>query len=325
MLYILHGEDDFSIKEMFSTIKDECGGIDAQADITWFEGNKMNLNQLVNACNSVSFLSPKRLVVVEGLLGQFERGNKRRRGQSIDLKEWEALPDSVSGMPQSTILVLTEGKISRDNPLLKKLSPVAEVREFQPLRGDRLREWVLSRVTSRGGDISDSALSLLIDFIGNNLWILANEIDKLCLYVEDRRIEEADVRSLVSYARESNIFATVDAIVQKRLGLASQFLQQLLDEGTPPAYLLYMITNEFRLLIQAKQLTSQKIPKNTIGSKIGEFKDWKMDKILRNARGYSFERLEGIYRRLLDTDLSIKTGAMEGELALHLLVSDLCK
>ncbi|MFW6112171.1 MAG: DNA polymerase III subunit delta [Chloroflexota bacterium] len=177
MLYILHGEDDFSIKEMFSTIKDECGGIDAQADITWFEGNKMNLNQLVNACNSVSFLSPKRLVVVEGLLGQFERGNKRRRGQSIDLKEWEALPDSVSGMPQSTILVLTEGKISRDNPLLKKLSPVAEVREFQPLRGDRLREWVLSRVTSRGGDISDSALSLLIDFIGNNLWILANEID----------------------------------------------------------------------------------------------------------------------------------------------------
>ncbi|MFW6112170.1 MAG: DNA polymerase III subunit delta [Chloroflexota bacterium] len=143
--------------------------------------------------------------------------------------------------------------------------------------------------------------------------------------MEDRRIEEADVRSLVSYARESNIFATVDAIVQKRLGLASQFLQQLLDEGTPPAYLLYMITNEFRLLIQAKQLTSQKIPKNTIGSKIGEFKDWKMDKILRNARGYSFERLEGIYRRLLDTDLSIKTGAMEGELALHLLVSDLCK
>ena len=321
MIYILYGEDSFSIKESLTKIKADCGG--AELNAVLFEGGKVSLNELVSICNTISFLAPKRLVVVEGLLTRFEPGGGRR-DQSPELKDWSALAGHVVNMPESTVLVLVDGKLSRANPLLKKLSPLASVREYMSPKGTELQNWIRARVAGNGCEISPSALRLLTDLIGNNLWILSNEIDKLSLHAREGRIEEDDINSLVSYARESNIFAMVDAIVQRRLRKSFQLIHQLLDEGAAPPYLLYMMTRQFRLLIQARRLMADGLPASAIRGKIGETTDWRLEKILRQARGYSLERLEESYRRLLETDLSIKTGAVDGALALDLLITDLC-
>ncbi|MBT9165443.1 MAG: DNA polymerase III subunit delta [Chloroflexi bacterium] len=324
MVYILYGEDNFSIKESLTKIKADCGGAElGESNAVRFEGGKVSLNELVSTCNTMSFLAPKRLVMVEGLLTRFEPGGGRR-DQSPELKDWGALAGHVVNMPESTVLVLVDGKLSRANPLLRKLSPLANIREYVPLKGTELQNWIRTRVVGKGCEISPSALRLLTDLIGNNLWILSNEIDKLSLHAREGRIEEDDINSLVSYARESNIFAMVDAIVQRRLGEASRLTHQLLDEGSAPPYLLYMMTRQFRLLIQARKLMADGLPVSAIGGKIGETIDWRLEKLLRQARGYSLERLEESYRRLLHTDLSIKTGTVDGALALDLLITDLC-
>jgi DNA polymerase-3 subunit delta len=273
----------------------------------------------------MSFLAPKRLVIVEDLLARFEpKGKRRGEDQSPGLKEWIALVEYVGNMPESTVLVLVDGKLSKTNTLLKKFSPLAHIREYLPPKGMELQNWIRSRVAGNGGEISPSALRLLTDLIGNNLWILSNEIDKLCVHAGKRRIEEADINSLVSYARESNVFAMVDAIVQRRLGVALRLIHQLLDEDSPPPYLLYMMTRQFRLLVQARRLMAEGLPASALGRKMGETTDWKLERVLRQAREYSLERLEESYRRLLHTDLSIKTGKTDGAVAFDLLITDLC-
>jgi len=327
LFYILYGEDEFSIKETLDRIKTECGGREfGEANTTVLEGGKFTLNELIAACNTMPFLAPKRLVVVEGLLGRFESKEKRRgrRTQIPEVKEWDALTQHIDDMPDSTVLVLVDGKLTKANTMLRKFSAKAIVREFTPPKGGELQNWVRSRVSSRGGTFSFSAERLLIDFIGGNLWILSNEIDKLCLYAGEQRIEEDDINMLVSYAREANVFTMVDAIVQHRLGIASRLLHQLLDGGSAPPYLLYMITRQFRLLIQAKQLMAQRLAIKTIGNKIGLTSEFVLEKTLEQAREYTMKRLEEAYRKLLATDISIKTGALSGELALDLLVTELC-
>ena len=328
LFIILYGEDDFTVRESLRQIKSECGVADmGEASTTIFDGNKVTFGELAAACNTISFLMPKRIVVVEGLLGRFEIKAKRGKGKnkSPELKQWESL--ATLAMPETTVLIMMDGKLSQTNSLLKKLAPVAELKECSPLdvKGKELPEWIHSRVKANGGDISPRAVGLLISLIGNDLWILANEIDKLCLYAIGRKIEESDVNLLVSDARALNIFHLVDAIVQRRQGAAAKMLHQHLAEGVAPAYLLFMITNEFRLLIQAKTLSSSKIPIKEIGPKIGEFKEWKVEKMLRQSQGYLIARLERTYRRLLEADISIKTGVMEGETALDLLITDLCR
>ncbi|GAI47375.1 unnamed protein product, partial [marine sediment metagenome] len=60
---------------------------------------------------------------------------------------------------------------------------------------------------------------------------MANEIDKLALFASGRRIEEEDVKLVVSYAQEASVFAMVDAVLEFRAGVAEQLLQKLLQRG----------------------------------------------------------------------------------------------
>ncbi len=329
MIHILFGEDDFTIKEKLMLIKSDSGGAElGEANTDVFDGSKITPDELINACCTISFLSPKRMVVVEGLLGRFEQKGKKGKGKNKppELKQWESL--ATIAMPESTVLVLVDGNLKKTNPLFKKLASVAEVKECIPfeIKGKDLPDWICARVKSNNGDISPRSVGLLINFIGNNLWVLSSEIDKLCLYAHGRQIEESDVNLLVSSVRDLNIFHLTDAIVQRNQKLASKMLHEHLAEGAAPAYLLFMITNEFRLLIQAKILSvAGRLPAKEIGPKIGEFKEWKVEKMLREAKGYDVPRLEQTYRRLLDTDISIKTGRVDGETALDLLIADLCK
>jgi DNA polymerase-3 subunit delta len=319
LLYILYGEDDFSRNEELTELKKE-----AEANMIVLEGQKLSPNKLITTCDTIPFLAPKRLVIVEWLLSRFESKDKRRGSRYPELGEWQALQEYIPRMPPSTVLALVDGKISRDNPLLKELRLKAKVREFPLLKGTELHNWVLSRVKKRGENISPEALQVLINFVGGNLWILSSEIDKLCLYAQGQRIEKQDVQLLVSYAREANIFALIDAIIQKRIVAASQILHHLLDESAAAPYLLFMLTRQFRLLIRAKELATQQLSDAELATNLG-LSERLLPRVIEQAEGYSLSQLNKIYHQLLNTDIAIKTGKMKGELALDLLVIELCQ
>jgi DNA polymerase III delta subunit len=76
--------------------------------------------------------------------------------------------------------------------------------------------------------------------------------------------------------------------------------------------------------VQSKELGMQHCRRAEIKSRLGISKDFVLDKALEQGRYYSMERLEQVYRQLLETDRSIKRGQMKGEMALDLLIADLC-
>ncbi|MCX5998553.1 MAG: DNA polymerase III subunit delta, partial [Chloroflexi bacterium] len=212
----------------------------------------------------------------------------------------------------------------RGNPLFKRIAPVTEVHEFPPIRRGDLDRWLHERVTERGAKISPRAVGLLCQMAGEDLWVLSNEIEKLCLYALGRRIEEEDVRQVTANAREANIFAMVDAIVEKRATAATVLLHQLLTEGAAPAYLLFMITRQLRLMVQARGLDSAHSSLVEMRRTLGLSAKFPMDRLLKQTARYQMSRLIEVYRQLLDTDVAIKTGRWREDLALDLLVAELC-
>ena len=119
----------------------------------------------------------------------------------------------------------------------------------------------------------------------------------------------------------------VDAILERRPATATRLLHQLEDEGDAPPYLLFMITRQFRLVIQAKDLLQRKCKAFDIGNRLGLASEYTRKKTIDQARQHSMTRLKDIYGQLLDTDVAIKTGRYKGdkgELALDLLITELC-
>ena len=232
MLYILYGQDDFSLNQAVKEIKASLGDWEMVATSTTnLEGQHLTLSELRNKCGAAPFLSSHRLVIVDGLLGRFEVKQSRPRsgkGKSGNgLGEWEGLASYIKQMPETTVLVLVDEEVKGQNPLLKKLSPLAEVRTFPLLRGKDLKAWIQKRVKEEGGDITPQAVNLLAELIGGDLWAMNGEIQKLLLYSQERPISEDDVRQLVSHVQEANIFALVDAVAEGRTELAQRILHRL--------------------------------------------------------------------------------------------------
>lgn len=324
----MHGEDDFSLNRALGEIKKGLGDPSMLAtNTTLLDGQNVTPDQLRMVVDTVPFLAEKRLVIVQGLLGRFESAKPPRRkkaspanGRENDAKSFAA---AMSHLPDSTILVLTDGKIKSNNPLLKQLSG-ARVMAFPLLRGDVLRQWIKQEVAAQDTAISPQAVDLLARLVGGNLWMMSSEINKLALFAFGRRIEEEDIRVVVSSAQEASVFTMVDAILDFKAGVAERLLEQLLQQGASPAYLLVMLSRQLRLVVRAKEMKRQRMPEMEIQSRLGLKSEFPLHKTLEQAQRYPLERLKQVYKRLLEADLAIKTGKYDGGLALNLLIADLC-
>jgi DNA polymerase-3 subunit delta len=327
MLYVLYGQDDFSLSQALERIKADLGDWETVAtNTTRLEGQHLALGELKNKCDTAPFLSSHRLVIVEGLLGCFEVKQRKPRsgkGKSRNgLGEWEGLDSYVRRMPETTVLVLVDEEVTGHNPLLKKLSPLAEVRTFPLLRGKDLKAWIRQRLKGEGGDITPQAVDLLAELIGGDLWAMDGEIQKLLLYGQQRPISEDDVRQLVSCIQEANIFALVDAVAEGRTESAQRLLHRLYDDGVPPTHVLAMIARQFRMIALAKDL-GRGLSRLQVQDRLGLKSSYGLDKTLSQAKLYDFKGIRRAYDKLLETDLAIKTGRYSDKLAVELLVTEL--
>ena len=331
MLYILSGQDDYSLGEALGEIKRSIGDQALlEANTTTLDGQQITLDQLRTTCEVLPFLAEKRLVIVKGLLERFEPKDKSSRRKKITpatnhQNEYKSLATYINKLPDSTVLVLIDGRITSKNLLFSELSTKAKVKSFPLLRGSKLQQWIQKYVTEAGGTISPQAIDLLAKLVGGNLWIMANEIKKLILLSSGRRIEEEDVKMVVSYVQQVGVFAMVDAILEFKVGLAEQSLHQLIQRGASATYLLVMLSRQVRMIVRVKELKNQGEPEIEIRNRLGLTSEFAWRKTIEQAERYPMGRIKEVYRKLLEADLSIKTGKYEGELALNILIAELCQ
>jgi len=318
--YIFHGQDEFSQKETLTGLKSRMGGDPAMVELntTYLNGRTVQLSQLMHTCNSFPFLSDKRLVVVEGLIERLsDKEQRAERG---------ALLNYLPQLPPTTRLVLLErNKLSSNNAFIKLAasSPTGYAKVFNVPQGVMLERWTSQRVEKKEGAIHPRAAELLAANVGGNLRLLEMEITKLLAYVNFARpIQPADVELMTPYMGQVVIFDLVDAIGQRRGQKAAILLRRKLEAGDQPLYLLAMIIRQFRLLIQVREKIEAGAGKDEIARQV-KIHPYVAGKLSPQARNFNLPQLEAIYRRLLDTDVAIKTGRLEPAVALELLVAEL--
>lgn len=339
MLHILAGPDDYSIAQAIEALKREAGSEAAFfGGVTTLDGQQVTLEQLANACGTAPFFGGKRVIVIKGLLERFEprtrssRPPARRTAGTIEggrqaasnqpRDEHKPFSDCLVNVPDTTLVVLVEGSVNNNNPLLKEVGKKATLKMFPALRADGLRQWVQQQVSRRQASISPQAVELLVRLVGGDLWAMSGEIEKLTLFAAGRSIEESDVRTLVSETQQSDVFDMTDAILEARTEAAARLLQQLLNKGAAPTYLLFMLCRQVRLAIRAKEMVSQRVPEIEIQSRLG-VPQFAVRKVIEQAGRHSLDRLKAVYRRLLEADLWIKTGKYDGELAIEVIAAEL--
>lgn len=337
MFYLLHGDDEFGSRERLKQLRQQ-GQFDYNQDT--YSGAEVDLNVILATCDTMPFLTDQRLVVIDGLpkkkrgessssdsASKKEKGSKARKskksGKSATTRAGfeKALSEYAERLPDFTMLVvLVEEPLEASNPLLKAAEKYGKVQQQTLPKGAALESWINKRAKSLGVKITPGANSLLANFIGNQLRLLANELDKLATYVgPGGTVQEEAVRQLSAQVQEARIFDLTDALAQRNQQKALNILHGLLADGEPPLMLISTITTQVRSLLLVKELAQKGMRSAQIASALGKA-PFIIEKSLRQVGKFSVAQLEVIYRQLLDTDAALKRSRLSPEMALDLLV-----
>jgi DNA polymerase-3 subunit delta len=324
--YIFHGADEFTRAETLADFKRRLGPPDTvDLNTTLLDGARLTLAEMRHACDAIPFLAEKRLVIVQGLLTRLT-ARKDRELSTAQGEFLTDLADYVPRLPPTTRLVFVEGRpLPAAHPILQLIQrePWGYVKRFDPPRAQDLPRWVEKRVRRHSGEIEPQAAAHLAAVVGADLRLLDQEIVKLVTYTAaERAITRADVDEIVPYAQAAIVFDLVDALGQRDGRTAAQTLHRLLDAGEHPLGLLGMIARQFRLLIQVKELKGEGATSRDVAQAL-RLHPFPAGKLYHQATHFTSAQLEAVHRHLLDTDVAIKSGEIEAEVALDLLVAGL--
>ena len=336
MLFFIHGEDTYRSRQKLAEIKNEFKKKVKTSDfsIVTLTGEKLTMEEFREAVAASSFLTKKRLVVIENLISK-NPSPKTTEGiaQYLDSSEF----------PQNNSVIFWEGyelapknklafrktgaeKImsQKNKRLLAKLSKIEYVWHFSPLKNRALNKWLRQQADKLGKQITESIATTLIALVGNNLWQLDQELKKLIAYCQQRPITLNDINLLVHGNFNENIFRLTDAIGSQNKKLALQLLnQQLANTASEEQPRIFsMIVRQFRLLLQIKDALSKQIASPASLAKQLGINPFVVSKILPQANKYTLAQLKNIYRKLLIIDLKIKTSQSQPELLLDVLIAE---
>jgi len=308
MIIFLYGLDSFRSRQKLKEIVEHYKKIHKSGlNLRYFTGDKLNFQDFKKEIKQTSIFKEKKLTVLFGIFSNTEFKKRFLEEKKFWLKT------------EDILLFYTTEQISEKDALLPFLKKHAKGQEFQPLEGQKLKNWVKKEFENLGAKIGERALEKIIDFVGNNLWQMENEIKKLVSYKEKEIIEEKDVEILVKPKIDSDIFETINAIATKNKKRALQLLKNHLEKGDSPLYLLSMINFQFRNLLIVKDL----LERNQSPYVKTGLHPYVVQKSLGLSRKFDISELKKIYQKIFQIDLNIKTGKIEPETALDLLISEI--
>ena len=303
MIIFLYGQDTYQLNLKLKAVIENYRKIHPKGlNLRYLDFKKDNYNNLYDEIQSISMFAKKKLLVLKNtFLNEDFKANFLRDSQKfLDSKE--------------IILFYEENKIQEKDKLFQFLRKYGEYQEIQPLEGEKLKGWAKKEFEKHETEIESPALERLINFAGNDLWRLSKEIEKLITYKKKEIIRIKDIELLVKPKIETAIFETIDAIAARDKKRALNLIHQHLEKGDSPAYLLSMINFQFRNLLMIKS--------NKSGERLG-MHPFVVQKTLSQAKRFSLEELKKIYQKIFQADLNIKTGKIEAETALDLLITEI--
>lgn len=301
MIIFLYGQDTYSSRQKLKEIvaeykKRHKSGLNF-IRINFEENDFDDLKQVIE---TVSMFDEKKLIITERIFKQPE---------NFQEKLLEYFKDKKIATDKNIILVIFTEDAVEKNDLFKFLKDKTKAQEFKLLPSHKLKQWIKDYVKEQGGKLENQAIDKLVDYIGNDLWRMSNELNKLVSH--KIQITAQDVERLVKPKIDVNIFDTIDALGQKNKKQALKLIRNHLKQGEKENYLLDRFVYQFRNLLKVK----------TGGGK--DLHPFVYKKAQAQTRNFDFEELKKIYQKLLEIDLNIKTGKVEARTALELFVVNL--
>ncbi len=199
-------------------------------------GRETSIENIISSCKSFPMMSDKKLVLVKEAqeLDIFKRNNEKKN---------ELLLKYLNNInPTSTLIFCLKNKtLDKRGKLYRSFNELSCVLDSNSkenkIYDNQLPVWINSQVKKKNYSISDDALFILIENIGNNLQKIDNSLSKIYLNINRKKIIKDDIIKFIGLNREYNFFEFQDSLVERNSIKCSKIIN-------------YFVSNEKKYPIQ---------------------------------------------------------------------------
>jgi DNA polymerase III subunit delta len=315
--YVFCGADEALMKENIRLISEKAlQGSFADLNYVQFDGMTADMETVVNTCETIPFMSDRKVVVVyrATFLGEGEEREFSRR--------YALISKYIENPADHCILIVYHVfESDRDKPgsKIKKLEKKACVVKFDKLKGMNLEKKVKSLFEAKGKNIGKIELKLFCENLENNMNIVQNEVEKLCTYAYNRDITKEDILLMLPQKSDNDIFNLVDTLSQKKVEKALDILNELIFKGEKVPYILYMVERQFNIILQIKYGLEEGKDKDSLAREL-KLNPYICEKMIAQSRKFTLKGLKKAINYCLNTEEALKSSSVNGKTEMELLI-----
>lgn len=326
-IYLFFGEEAYLVNNVLEVLKKNL--IDPsfeQLNFAILEGKEMNINKIIDACETLPFMADRKLIYVKDL-DLFSGKSK-----IFSEQEEKLMVEYIKEIPESTTIVFYGfATIDSRKKIVKEIKKYGDVVEFTKFSEEDLNKWIKKIFKSHGKSIGSKELTFLkghLDYLGKNstqnLYDVENDLNKIIGYMgAEENLKEEHIEKVLSSNFQNDIFKLMDAIEKRDATDAIKRLNYILDDGEPILKVLTTLGNQIKHILSAKLLLDEGYSSKMIASKLG-IHPFVASKCASQSRRFTVDELKGLLNKFLDVDLMIKTGKMNDKMAIEMLVIEIC-
>lgn len=259
-LYVLIGQDTYLLEEAFTHIKASLkSATDCEEQVLSVQAAE-DWKSLVEAANSYSLFSSTTLLNVV-----FDKKTLDAAGKKV-LTEYLNAPN-----PHCFIILRAPNLPAKQIAWLTNHQQVVAVVAY-PLSSAEMKSWIVMQLKKHAFTFSPDIPELIHQYTQGNMLATAQCIEKISLSnAANTQITAQHVLDHASNQCEHSLYDLVDACLLGQGDKAVQILRQAANNKTEATLVLWMLTQEVRLLSQLLFLLNQKIDLKTA---CGQLKIW---------------------------------------------------
>lgn len=305
-VYILYGEEAYLRSQYKDKLKTALLGDGDAMNFHYFEGKDVRSQEVIDLAQTMPFLAERRVIMLENS-GLFSHGGE-------DLAEY------MSAISPTAYFVFVEPTVDKRSKLYKAATAKGRAIEFKAQDETTLKCWILGLLKKENKNITERDLNLFLDKTGSDMENIRGELEKLfCYCMEKDVITAQDIEAVCTKQVSSQIFDMINAVAERRQKAAMDLYYDLLTLKEPPMRILFLITRQFNLLLQVKELRNKGFDANTIGEKVG-LAGFIARKYAAQAAKFKEADLRSALTDCVETEEAVKTGRMNDVMSVELLI-----
>ncbi len=296
MILFFYGPNDYLLKQKLAELKNKYRqSSKGSFDLASLNGADLSFEQFAAQTQTLALFATTRLVIVDQIF-------------DAPKETLDKIKDYLPHISQGSVVVLVHvGEPDKRLGLFKALNQPKISQYFKNIEDRELAPFVKKIAESLEAKFAPGSVEYLVEKVGNDLWQLASETEKLATYRHDQSITKDDIDLMVNPNTTANAFALTDAMTAGQKAKAIRELENLFKIGEDPFKVMGAVNYQFRTICQVKDELERGASSYEIASR-ARLKPFQVQKTLPAAKRLSWDELKAIYAKLVKLDEDAKTG-----------------